>query len=117
MPCFRKMASRALLVSVCLCVIAVSHMMWPAHGQEAGAVQIDADIYAKLFEVNRPAWTFLAELVQEKLKEGSKVLDVGAGPGEPTATMAQRLPKHFFVLTDHQEAMLEKARVRAGELR
>ena len=52
-----------------------------------------------------------------KVPVGSKVLDIGAGPGEPTTTMARRLPKHNFVLTDKQEGMVEKAQKRSDGLR
>ena len=66
--------------------------------------------------VNEPAWKKVAELVEANIPEGGKILDIGAGPGEPTTTMARALPKHSFVTTDSQEPMVEKAKVRAQGL-
>lgn len=47
---------------------------------------------------------------------GSRVLDIGAGPGEPTTTMAKRMPENKFVVTDKQHPMLERAKVRTEGL-
>lgn len=78
--------------------------------------ELDANVYAKVFEVNQPAWVKLAALIERNVPAGSTVLDIGAGPGEPTATMAKKLPDHKFMLTDKQAPMLEKARVRVEGL-
>lgn len=59
----------------------------------------------------------MSQLVKDSVPAGGTVLDVGAGPGEPTTTMANSLPSHIFVTTDSQEAMVEKAKVRAQGLR
>ena len=56
-------------------------MLWVFVLPVSSQQQIDPKIYAKIFEVNRPAWNRLAQLVEAKVPVGSKVLDVGAGPG------------------------------------
>mmetsp|Transcript_8560 Transcript_8560/g.24039 ORF Transcript_8560/g.24039 Transcript_8560/m.24039 type:complete len:303 (+) Transcript_8560:57-965(+) len=91
-------------------------LFWLLALARAGAQSIDPNIYAKIFEVNQPAWRKMADLVQANIPEGSWVLDIGTGPGEPSSTMARRMPKHSFVLTDKQEPMVEKARKRTEGL-
>jgi ubiquinone/menaquinone biosynthesis C-methylase UbiE len=66
--------------------------------------------------VNEPAWKKAAQFVEANIPAGGKILDIGAGPGEPTTTMARALPKHSFVTTDSQEPMVEKAKIRAQGL-
>jgi len=61
----------------------------------------------------------LADLIKQNVlvsREGPRELDIGAGPGEPTATMARLLPTHMFVLTDKQEPMVEKSKVRTKDM-
>jgi ubiquinone/menaquinone biosynthesis C-methylase UbiE len=82
----------------------------------ANAAEIDPKLYASAFEVNHPTWTKIAELVAAAVPAGSKVLDLGAGPGEPTTTMARAMPQHKFVATDKQPPMLEKAKKRTEGL-
>jgi trans-aconitate methyltransferase len=67
--------------------------------------------------INQPAWNKMSKFVKDMVPAGSTVLDIGSGPGEPTTTMAKALPSHIFVTTDSQEAMVEKAKVRAQGLR
>ena len=73
-------------------------------------------MYAKIFEVSKPAWVRLAALIKENTPNGSRVIDIGAGPGEPTTTMAKLLETHTFVLTDSQVQMIENAKHRAAGL-
>ncbi|MGB1605248.1 MAG: hypothetical protein ACPIOQ_71620, partial [Promethearchaeia archaeon] len=47
--------------------------------------------------MNEPAWTKLAEIVGAEVSAGSRVLDVGAGPGEPTVGMDGNHCLSFFL--------------------
>jgi len=96
-------------------------MMWrlgallacAARGQE-----LDPHIYEKVFEVNEMAWHVISnEVSQLKMPEGSRLLDIGAGPGEPSATIAKQNPGLKVLVTDKQEAMLEKAKKRTKGLK
>lgn len=78
----------------------------------ACCAEIDPKVYARVFEVNQPAWDKLTDLIEAKVPAGSTVIDIGAGPGEPSKTMATRLSQHKFVVTDKQQPMLDKAKVR-----
>jgi len=81
--------------------------------ETACASAIDPAIYASIFEMNQPMWSHVsAELQKLGLPNGARVLDVGAGPGEPTATILQSNPTLDVTCTDPQEAMVDKAKQR-----
>lgn len=99
-------------------------MMWRLLALVASAApaargeDIDPEIYSKVFEVNEMAWHIIAnEVTQLKMPEGSRLLDIGAGPGEPSTTIAKQNPGLKVMVTDKQEAMLEKAKKRTAGLK
>lgn len=53
--------------------------------------------------------------VDEKLKAGAKVADIGCGHGSSTVMMAQAYPNSTFVGIDFHEPSIEKARAQARE--
>eukprot|EP00392_Amoebophrya_sp_AT5.2_P008685 g8713.t1 len=87
---------------------------------------IDPALYTKLFEVNKPCWAEVSDALANLQKSGSipedaKILDLGAGPAEPTATILAAHPKLNVTCTDSQGPMIEKGKMRcekklAGEV-
>src|SRR4051795_4952641 len=70
---------------------------------------------AKFFKPNYmsnliPSWIPSLEGMQEKLKEGAKVADIGCGYGVPTVLMAKEYPKSKFYGFDNHEASIQAAR-------
>lgn len=61
------------------------------------------------------SWIPALEGVEEKLKTGAKVADVGCGLGASTILMAQAFPNSTFVGYDYHPASIETARQRAAE--
>ena len=61
------------------------------------------------------SWIPALEGVEEKLKAGAKVADVGCGHGASTILMAQAYPKSTFVGFDYHERSVEHARRKASE--
>jgi 2-polyprenyl-3-methyl-5-hydroxy-6-metoxy-1,4-benzoquinol methylase len=59
------------------------------------------------------AWIPALEGVEEKLKHGAGVADVGCGHGASTILMAQAFPNSSFYGFDYHQASIEKARQRA----
>ncbi|HXC31382.1 MAG TPA: class I SAM-dependent methyltransferase [Verrucomicrobiae bacterium] len=53
--------------------------------------------------------------VDERLKAGAKVADIGCGHGSSTVLMAQSYPKSTFVGFDYHEGSIQTARERARE--
>jgi 2-polyprenyl-3-methyl-5-hydroxy-6-metoxy-1,4-benzoquinol methylase len=53
--------------------------------------------------------------VEDRLKAGAKVADVGCGHGSSTVLMAQSFPKSTFVGYDYHEGSIQTARERARE--
>jgi SAM-dependent methyltransferase len=61
------------------------------------------------------SWIPSLDGVEEKLKAGAKVADVGCGLGASTILMAQSYPASNFVGYDYHEGSIEMARQRAEE--
>ena len=62
-----------------------------------------------------PSWIAALDGVEEKLKRGAKVADVGCGHGASTIVMAQAFPNSTFVGFDNHGSSIEIARQRARE--
>ncbi|MCA1849955.1 MAG: methyltransferase domain-containing protein, partial [Acidobacteria bacterium] len=61
------------------------------------------------------SWIPALEGVEEKLRAGAKVADVGCGLGASTILMAQSYPASSFVGYDYHDGSIETARQRAEE--
>jgi 2-polyprenyl-3-methyl-5-hydroxy-6-metoxy-1,4-benzoquinol methylase len=61
------------------------------------------------------SWIPALEGVEEKLKAGAKVADVGCGHGASTILMSQAFPKSRFVGFDYHQGSIEYAREKAAE--
>jgi 2-polyprenyl-3-methyl-5-hydroxy-6-metoxy-1,4-benzoquinol methylase len=61
------------------------------------------------------SWIPALDGVEEKLKAGAKVADVGCGLGASTILMAQAFPNSTFVGYDYHPASIEMARQRAAD--
>src|ERR1700677_3057092 len=61
------------------------------------------------------AWIPALEGVDEKLKKGGRVADVGCGLGASTVLMAKHYPKSEFVGFDYHDKSIETARERAKD--
>jgi SAM-dependent methyltransferase len=61
------------------------------------------------------SWIPSLEGVEEKLKHGGKIADVGCGLGASTILMAQAYPNCTFVGYDYHDASIQMARQRATE--
>lgn len=62
-----------------------------------------------------PNWIPALEGVEEKLKAGAKVADVGCGHGASTIVMAKAYPKSEFFAFDYHMPSIERARAQARE--
>lgn len=61
------------------------------------------------------AWIPALEGVDEKLKKGARVADVGCGLGASTVLMAKHYPKSEFVGFDYHDKSIESAKQRAKD--
>lgn len=61
------------------------------------------------------SWIPALDGVEEKLKAGAKVADIGCGLGASTVLMAQAYPSSTFVGFDYHDQSIEMARQRAEE--
>ncbi len=61
------------------------------------------------------SWIPALEGVEEKLRRGAKVADVGCGHGASTVVMAKAFPRSTFIGFDYHPASVETARRRAAE--
>ncbi|MCP9494768.1 MAG: methyltransferase domain-containing protein [Pyrinomonadaceae bacterium MAG19_C2-C3] len=61
------------------------------------------------------SWIPALDGVEEKLKTGAKVADIGCGLGASTVLMAQTYPNSTFVGFDYHDQSIEMARQRAAE--
>jgi SAM-dependent methyltransferase len=62
-----------------------------------------------------PEWIPALEGVEDKLRSGAKVADVGCGHGASTIIMAQAFPESRFVGFDYHDASIKRARELAEE--
>jgi SAM-dependent methyltransferase len=62
-----------------------------------------------------PSWLPALDGIDEKLRSGAKVADIGCGHGSSTILMAQAYPASTFVGSDYHEGSIETARHRAQD--
>jgi 2-polyprenyl-3-methyl-5-hydroxy-6-metoxy-1,4-benzoquinol methylase len=92
-------------------------------GEGVGWHEHDAGLFGGTERFFRPgyaanltgSWIPALEGVEEKLKTGARVADVGCGHGASTLLMAEAYPKSTFVGFDYHERSIEYARSRALE--
>jgi 2-polyprenyl-3-methyl-5-hydroxy-6-metoxy-1,4-benzoquinol methylase len=89
-------------------------MLWGEH---------DPDLFVGTERFFRPgyaahltaAWIPSLDGVEEKLKKGARVADIGCGHGSSTVIMAQAYPNSSFTGFDNHEKSIETARQRAKD--
>jgi 2-polyprenyl-3-methyl-5-hydroxy-6-metoxy-1,4-benzoquinol methylase len=92
-------------------------------GRGVGWHEHDSDLFCGTERFFRPsysanlisAWIPALDGVEQKLRSGARVADVGCGHGASTILMAQAYPKSQFVGFDYHPASVEAARKRAEE--
>jgi len=62
-----------------------------------------------------PAWLPALDGVEEKLRAGATVADIGCGHGSSTVLMANAFPASTFVGSDYHDGSIDQARQRATE--
>lgn len=90
-------------------------------GEGLGWHEHDGDLFCGTELFFRPgyianlvtSWIPALQGVEEKLKEGAKVADVGCGLGASTILMAQAFPNSEFVGFDYHDKSIEQARAKA----
>jgi SAM-dependent methyltransferase len=92
-------------------------------GAGMGWHEHDGDVFAGCERFFRPgyaanltsAWIPALDGVEEKLRRGAEVADVGCGYGASTVLMAQAYPASSFTGFDYHAGSVEQARARAAE--
>ncbi|MGH7859292.1 MAG: methyltransferase domain-containing protein, partial [Candidatus Binatia bacterium] len=92
-------------------------------GKGVGWHEHDARLFSGTERFFRPgynanlvsSWIPALEGVEEMLREGAKVADVGCGHGASTIVMAQAYPKSKFLGFDYHGPSIERARLAAAE--
>lgn len=92
-------------------------------GEGVGWHEHDAGLFGGTERFFRPGyaanlvdqWIPALEGLEEKLKAGAKVADVGCGHGASTILMAQAYPQSTFVGFDYHQRSVEHARTKAKE--
>lgn len=92
-------------------------------GEGLGWHEHDHELYAgteRFFRPNYignliPAWLPALDGVQEKLRTGAKVADIGCGRGASTIILAQEYPNSDFYGFDYHDGSIEAARETAAE--
>ena len=92
-------------------------------GRGLGWHEHDADVFIGCEQFFKPgytaslisSWIPALDGVQEKLRAGAKVADVGCGLGASTILLAQEYPKSQFAGSDYHDRSIELARKRAGD--
>ncbi|MFF9350477.1 class I SAM-dependent methyltransferase [Streptomyces sp. NPDC014734] len=93
-----------------------------AHGHGDTATEFDWDAMAPLLEregeLGLPQYEEAARWIAglREVPEVRRVLDIGSGPGVITCLLAEVFPEAEVVAVDGTEALLERARARAGRL-
>jgi ubiquinone/menaquinone biosynthesis C-methylase UbiE len=62
-----------------------------------------------------PSWIPALDGVEDKLRDGARVADIGCGLGASTILLAQQYPNSRFTGSDYHEGSIELARKRAGD--
>ena len=62
-----------------------------------------------------PSWIPALDGVQDKLRAGGEVADIGCGLGASTILLAQEFPNSRFTGSDYHDQSVEMARKRAGD--
>ena len=92
-------------------------------GRGLGWHEHDADVFIGCEQFFKPgytaslisSWIPALDGVQEKLRAGAKVADVGCGLGASIILLAQEYPKSQFAGSDYHDRSIELARKRAGD--
>jgi 2-polyprenyl-3-methyl-5-hydroxy-6-metoxy-1,4-benzoquinol methylase len=92
-------------------------------GEGVGWHEHDAGLFPGTERFFRPgyaanlmsSWIPACEGLEEKLKAGAKVADVGCGHGASTILMAKAYPKSRFVGFDYHDSSIQNARSKAQE--
>jgi ubiquinone/menaquinone biosynthesis C-methylase UbiE len=92
-------------------------------GAGVGWHEQDADVFVGCEQFFRPgylanlttAWIPALTGVEDKLRAGAKVADVGCGLGASTILLAERYPQSQLVGCDYHEGSIELARKRAAD--
>jgi 2-polyprenyl-3-methyl-5-hydroxy-6-metoxy-1,4-benzoquinol methylase len=87
---------------------------WHEHGHELFA-EISRSTAVDLSSLLVPEWIPALEGVEDKLRSGARVADVGCGYGAPTIMLAQAYPASTFHGFDYHAESIEAARKAAAE--
>ncbi|GIG59725.1 SAM-dependent methyltransferase [Longispora fulva] len=93
-------------------------------GEGVGWHRHDGDVFAGCERFFRPgyganlvsSWLPALDGVEDKLRTGARVADVGCGHGASTTLMARAFPASMFVGSDYHDASVDQARERAEHL-
>ncbi len=86
------------------------------HEHDAGLFRATEIFFRPSYAANLVnSWIPALDGVEEKLKTGAKVADIGCGLGASTVLMAQAYPNSTFVGFDYHDKSIETARQRAAE--
>jgi ubiquinone/menaquinone biosynthesis C-methylase UbiE len=92
-------------------------------GHGLGWHEQDADVFIGCEQFFRPgyianlipAWIPALDEVEDKLRSGATVADIGCGLGASTILLGQEYPNSRFTGSDYHDQSIEMARKRAGE--
>jgi SAM-dependent methyltransferase len=93
-------------------------------GQGLGWHEHDIDVFAGCERFFRPgyagnlvgSWLPALDGVEDRLRKGIRVADIGCGYGASTILMAQAFPRSTFTGSDYHAGSVEQARKRADDL-